>query len=253
MGRMLGSFADDDELDRPDLNKCPDCDCFFASDTCPLCKKVCPEEMRAGNRKPVKRKKQKKRSGSGRVMFLSWYHRWWFIILMLALFPLVGIILCITSPHQTWKKVLCIALYLLLPTLIGGSLMLGSIFIGEIFGQDPVDTSLTREEYVAACQTVTPEEYYRSPGTFQETYMCMTLKVVRREVSDSGVFYVCTDPDNNDIVIAVRDYLIEDQQNFLAGDIVTIYGEHSPTTARIEVDGTEHIAPFISAAYAKIN
>ena len=25
MGRMLGSFADNNELDRPDLNKCPDC------------------------------------------------------------------------------------------------------------------------------------------------------------------------------------------------------------------------------------
>ena len=59
MGRMLGSFADDEELDRPDLNKCPDCDCFFASDACPLCKKICPEEMRAGNRKPVKHKKRK--------------------------------------------------------------------------------------------------------------------------------------------------------------------------------------------------
>ena len=58
MGRMLGSFADDTELDRPDLNKCPDCKCYFAGDTCPLCGKVCPEEMRAGNRKPVKVKKQ---------------------------------------------------------------------------------------------------------------------------------------------------------------------------------------------------
>ena len=40
MGRMLGSFDPEDELDRPDLNKCPDCGCYFASDECPLCGKT---------------------------------------------------------------------------------------------------------------------------------------------------------------------------------------------------------------------
>jgi hypothetical protein len=172
---------------------------------------------------------------------------------MLALFPLVGIILCITSPHQTWKKVLCIALYVLLPTIIGGTMVLGSIFIGEIFGQDFVDTSLTREEYVAACQEVTPEEYYRSPGSYEDAYIRMTLKVERREVSDSAIYYVCTDPDNSEIVILVRDYFIEDQQNFLSGDFVTFYCQYSPTTARVESGGVEHVAPFLYAAYAKIN
>ena len=68
MGRMLGSY-DSDELDRPDLNKCPDCGCFFAQDECPLCGKPCPEEMRAGNRKAVKVKKTK--AGSERVSFIN--------------------------------------------------------------------------------------------------------------------------------------------------------------------------------------
>ena len=78
MGRMLGAFDDDVELDRPDLNKCPDCNCFFAGDNCPICGKVCPEHMRAGNRAPVKQQKKKKRSsGSGRVTFVEWYHSWW--------------------------------------------------------------------------------------------------------------------------------------------------------------------------------
>ena len=111
MGRMLGSFADDNELDRPDLNKCPDCDCFFASDTCPLCKKVCPEEMRAGNRKPVKHKKQRRSSGSGRIYFIQWYHRWWFIILMIWAIPIAGIVLLVSSPHEKWKKWLVAGIY----------------------------------------------------------------------------------------------------------------------------------------------
>ena len=57
---MLGAFDSDNNHDRPDLNKCPDCGCFFAQDHCPLCGKLCPEEMRAGNRKAVKPEKRKK-------------------------------------------------------------------------------------------------------------------------------------------------------------------------------------------------
>lgn len=73
MGRMLGSFDPEDELDRPDLNKCPDCGCYFATDNCPLCGKVCPPEMRAGARVEPK-KRRKRRAGSGRVQFIPWYH-----------------------------------------------------------------------------------------------------------------------------------------------------------------------------------
>ena len=92
MGRMLGSFDPEDELDRPDLNKCPDCGCYFATDNCPLCGKVCPPEMRAGARVEPK-KRRKRRAGSGRVQFIPWYHTWWFILLMMFWMPPVGIIL----------------------------------------------------------------------------------------------------------------------------------------------------------------
>ena len=109
MGRMLGAFDPNDDLDRPDLNKCPDCGCYFAQLHCPLCGKECPEEMRAGNRKRKKRKKTR-RGSSGRVTFVEWYHSWWFIVLMLLWVPLGGIILLITSPHKTRLKILLIAL-----------------------------------------------------------------------------------------------------------------------------------------------
>ena len=39
MGKLLGAH-DSYELDRPDLNKCPDCGCFFDGDNCPLCGKT---------------------------------------------------------------------------------------------------------------------------------------------------------------------------------------------------------------------
>ena len=250
MGRMLGSFADDQELDRPDLNKCPDCDCFFASDTCPLCKKVCPEEMRAGNRKPVKQKKKRRSSGSGRSYFISWYHRWWFIILMLALFPLVGIILCITSPHLTWKKVLCIAIYLLFPVIISAAMFAGTVFLGEVFGTPLVDDSLTREQYIAACTPVTPEDYYRSPDNYADEYLCIALKIQEQRVIDGETFYICTSPVSQNFVILVRDCLLDGKQNFLPGDLLLVYGQPSDLNYTIEFRGKVHNPPCLNIAYA---
>lgn len=119
---MLGAFDNSEELDRPDLNKCPDCLCFFAGDTCPLCGKVCPEEMRAGNRKPPKKQKRRHSTGNGRVTFVEWYHSWWFIILMMIFMPIAGIVLLITSPHKTRSKVIFavifVAVYFILPIIV---------------------------------------------------------------------------------------------------------------------------------------
>ncbi len=127
MGRMLGAFDPHDELDRPDLNKCPDCGCYFAQLNCPLCGKECPEEMRAGNRKRVKRKKSRGGS-SGRVTFVEWYHSWWFIALMLLWVPIAGIILLVTSPHKKWLKILLVALCIVY------SLGLGNLLVHFLMG-----------------------------------------------------------------------------------------------------------------------
>lgn len=122
MGRMLGAFDNPQELDRPDLNKCPDCECFFAEETCPLCGKVCPEEMRAENRKPAKKEKRRRGCSNGRVTFVEWYHSWWCIILATVFMAPLGIILMLTSPHRTlWKVIFTIAVGLIefvIPSLI---------------------------------------------------------------------------------------------------------------------------------------
>lgn len=111
MGRMLGAFDNSEELDRPDLNKCPDCECFFAGETCPLCGKVCPEEMRAGNRKPPKKQRRSRSGSNGRVTFVEWYHSWWFIVLMMIFMPIAGIVLLITSPHRTRSKIIFVVIF----------------------------------------------------------------------------------------------------------------------------------------------
>ena len=129
MGKLLGAH-DSEELDRPDLNKCPDCRCFFAGDNCPLCGKKCPEEMRAGNRAKVKPQKKRSTPNSGRVTFVSWYHSWLFIILMMFIMPVVGIILLCTSPHSMKSKIIVVV------SIVGGIILLVFVVIPMImYGQ----------------------------------------------------------------------------------------------------------------------
>ena len=257
MGRMLGSFADDNELDRPDLNKCPDCDCYFASDACPLCKKICPAEMRAGNRKPVKPKKQKRASCSGRVAFISWYHRWWFILLMLWFIPIVGIVLLVSSPHEKWKKWLvagiCIAWILL--SSIGISSII-SLFSG-LFDR-PVDTSLSREQYVAACAEISAEQYYRAYAEYENEFVQTTLIIVAKasyvdgQPDQTDLYYICTPVDNDGCYVIVRDCLIDSQAAFIVGDVITVYGEGDDFCRAYAVQSI-YDGPCLNMAYAVLN
>ena len=111
MSKDLGYFSDNDAVDYPDLNKCPDCETFFAERCCPLCGKECPEEYRAGNRKRVKVKKHRTK-GSRYVQFVPWYHSTWFIVIMLFFQPLIGLILTWTGVWKTGWKVLATVLTL---------------------------------------------------------------------------------------------------------------------------------------------
>ena len=230
MGRMLGSFDGDNELDRPDLNKCPDCECYFAQDNCPLCGKECPPEMRAGNRKAVKKKHT--RSGSGRVTFVEWYHSWWFIILMLILFPLVGVILLITSPHKKSYKVALISACVIY-TLVG-SIGLGNIipiFVNTF--DPPVNTKLSFEEYAAKCVEVDAEDYFREPDKYKGQYIKMTVRITGRDIIEYDCkygdkysrFYTAGNSDDPSLVILVRDCMQSPRKNLMIGDIVTIYGQ----------------------------
>lgn len=245
MGRMLGTFADENELDRPDLNKCPDCKCYFAGDNCPLCGKPCPEEMRAGNRKPVKVKKSPNRNQSGRVSFVPWYHTWWFILLMLWFMPIVGIILLCTCPCRKWLKITIIAAIVLVPIVMSG--IIGLLMMND----SPVDRSLTQEEYIASCVNIAPELYYRSSENYVDEYLTMKLTVIEKVYNEDVVCYVCVDPHNENYRILVCDYIIDEQQNFIKGDTIVIYGEGAGSQYYTVDDATE-VSPCINVAYAKL-
>ncbi len=251
MGRLLGAH-DSDELDRPDLNKCPDCGCFFPQDNCPICGKECPEEFRAGNRKAVKPKKH--RNSSGRVTFIEWYHRWWFIAIMMFVMPVVGIILLITSPHRRGQKVLFIViavLYLIL-RLVLGSGMLG--VIGRTF-TEPVER-LSFEDYSAKCLEITPEEYFRNAPKYNGEFVSMTLTVKEGFVDAQGyymddeytTYYICTDGNGGEFEIMIRN-CEKDPENYIKGDVITIYGEGAGTLALDDLNYVTHSAPCIYAAH----
>ena len=253
MGRMLGAFADREELDRPDLNKCPDCGCFFAGDNCPICGKECPPEMRAGNRKAVKKPKAR-RGGSGRVTFVDWYHSWWFIVIMMFIFPIAGIILLITSPHEKWKKTLFVAIAVVY--MIVSFFGIGNI-IARVTGlfEKPVDTSLTREEYVAACSELDAESFYRAADGYEDEFVTMTLRVVGRasyvddDYYSDNVYYICEAAEGSTCKIIVRDCLIEGAQNLIKGDIITLYGEGAGSCVAYDLEYAAVDGALVNMAY----
>lgn len=251
MGRMLGAH-DSSELDRPDLNKCPDCRCFFAGDNCPLCGKECPEEMRAGNRAKVKPPKRR-RGDSGRVTFVSWYHSWWCIILALIFSPIIGIILLVTSPHERSKKITVVVIgvvWLLLSTF-GLSILSGILDIFE----KPVDTSLSREEYIAKCETVSAEEYYRHSYRYEDEFVTMTLIVTEKFTDPDGykytTYYLCSDRDGK-CQIMIRDCSQDEVCNYAVGDEIVIYGEGAGDKEVYDTLYNIKSAPCINVAYIEI-
>lgn len=253
MGRMLGAHDNADALDRPDLNKCPNCGCFFAQDTCPLCGKVCPEEMRAGNRKPVKQKRVRYRSD--RVTFVEWYHSWWFIILMLVIFPIVGIVLLATSPHKRSVKLTIIAVAVVYTVI-------SSVGIGNIVSRitslwdKPVDTSMDRGEYMSVCETMDAETLYRDVEGYQDDFVCVTLTVVEKITDIDGyyankkytTYYICRDM-SGETEFLIRDCQQDGAKNFLAGDVITVYGEVVGNVTIHDMAYIAHHAPCINMAY----
>ena len=260
MGRMLGAFDNNEELDRPDLNKCPDCGCFFADDDCPLCGKTCPESMRAGNRRPVKKTKKKSGGPQYRRAGLDWYHRWWFIILMMIVSPMsiVGIVLLLTSPRKTSVKVIALvvlAVYLAVSTF-GISGIVQSI---TNLLEEPVDRSLSAEEYIAACETVDAERFYRNSEDYRGEFVSLRLTVAEKVVdyvSKAGggeytTYYVCYGDDPR-VTLLVRDCREKATPALLGGDMIEIFGEGAKDSEFEDSSYRIQRGATVNAAYISI-
>ena len=253
MGRMLG-YHDSEELDRPDLNKCPDCRCFFDGDNCPLCGKECPEEMRAGNRAKVKPQKRRRDPNGGRVTFIAWYHSWVCIILALIFSPLIGIILLATSPHRKSQKVAVIAAGV-------AWLLISSVGIGGIINlfDRPVNTALSKEEYMAKCQSIDGEEFYRNADSHKKEYLKLSLTIKKKTQDYEGIYneekyttyYVCETEDGFEII--VRDCSQDGSHNFVKGDKITVYGEGEGNREIYDAEYNPSTYPCLNGAYIVLN
>ncbi|MBQ9780226.1 MAG: hypothetical protein IJW00_04705 [Clostridia bacterium] len=256
MGRSLGYF-DSDELDRPELNKCPECECYFASEECPLCGKVCPEHMRAGNRAPVKKPK-KTRNSSGRVQFIPWYHTWWFILIMMFFMPVVGVVLFFTSPYSKKVKIIGAVIgviYVLAYVFmfyLGGINMIFKLMLGEY---DLVNDDISREAYIETCEDLSVEEFYRISDD-DGVYITIELKVLERHVDlslygdEQNVYYLCTD-ETGEILIYVRDCSLDNAGNYLKGDTIRVWGQNAGEQ-RIYPEGqTPQSHPCLNMAYSE--
>ncbi len=249
MGRMLGAY-DADELDRPDLNKCPDCGCYFATDACPLCGKICPEDMRAGNRAAVKPKKKQRGGYSGRVQFIPWYHTWWFIALMLWwMFP-VGVILFFTSPYSKKTKIVLTIVALVAVFIFYGGM---ALLLNGLLDKPLVNDDISRTEYAARCDTMDADTLHRNIYDVGG-YATMNLTVLERieDAYDGTVYYVCTDGERDHLSILVRDCILEDRQNYRAGDMIRVWGECAGMLEVVPADGETVKLPGLYVAYCDL-
>ncbi len=255
MSRQLG-FFDDDVRDFPELNKCPDCETFFADSNCPLCGKECPPEMRAGNRKPVKAPK-KRSSGSNRVQFVPWYYSTWFIILMLIFMPIVGLILLWTGYWKKhWKVIATVVLvggYLFTSVLLP---LLAQFFLWRT--EIPVNTSVSETEYRALCMEADAEQLYRNAGSMIEEYVTLTVTVDAIIESQNdweySTYYQCHAYDGGkQWRFLLRDWRPQESRvNLTVGDMVTVWGEVGGNMVIYDYNGTEYSAPGVHILYLHI-
>ena len=253
MGRSLGYF-DSDELDRPELNKCPDCECYFASEECPLCGKICPEAFRAGNRAPVKKPKKRKNS-SGRVQFIAWYHSWWFILLVFMFSRIAGLVLFFTSPHSKKAKIIAVL------AVVGGYILLGILGSGllmHLLDQPLVNDDISRAEYVERCTPMSVENFYRNANDLGQ-YVSLELTVVERcvehsiDVYDTGsIYYRCKDLNGGEMIIYVLDCNLDKPLQFLPGDMIRVYGESGGMASFLQGDTYTDECPCLYMAYCEL-
>lgn len=264
MGRFgtpqIGYLKDNDDNDIPELNKCPECGAFFDGDICPICKTVCPEEMKAGNRKPQKKRKRREKSNY-RSVPTDLYHQTWFIIIALCISKLVGLVLVWTSDWKKWVKVVVtivavFGIYLYYP--------LSMLIMGGIETQFPYDTPTeyvydtsdteAEEVYKGKCQPISYSDLMRSSDFYLGNYLTGKYTVVKiTEGYESmtnryGDYIFASDGEGH--IFAFFDRR-NGGQGIVPGDSITVYGRFFGISA-IEGSGDNQKYPKAFAGYIDI-
>ncbi len=258
MGRFgtpqLGYMRDDDDNDIPELNKCPACGAFFEGDVCPICKTVCPEEMKAGNRKPPSKNSKKKKKGKriGYKVPLPLYQRTWFIVVALFVSKLVGIILVWTSDWKKWVKVIVTILalfgtylYFILFSFIQGLFYKPSVPVY-------VDTSISESQYREKCTDSDYSALMRYPDKYAYRYIGEEFTVIKvtegyeERYGTYGDFILCNDTEGNGYVLF--DCRTGRRAGILAGDTIRAFGQFGYVKA-VSAIGDHMKYPVVYTAY----
>ncbi len=259
MSRQLG-FFDDDIRDFPELNKCPDCETFFAEAYCPICGKLCPEEMRAGNRAAPKKEKRRNTYSNGRVQFVPWYYSAWFIILMLFAMPIVGLIL-LWSSHwsKTWKITLTAILivgYILVT--VGMPMLMMFLFDDSPIDPNPITDGLSDGEYRLRCEAVSPETLYRQASDMEDDFVTLTGRIERihnvLDYEETLRYYTVSvrDSHEKEWQFLVRDCREGNTFNLAVGDEITLWGEVAGNETVYTSDDTVSL-PTVNMAIVELN
>ncbi|MBQ8431841.1 MAG: hypothetical protein IJX28_03050 [Clostridia bacterium] len=258
MGAKRGFASEEYQRDFPELNKCPDCETFFADLYCPLCGKECPEEMRAGNRKPAKKVKSRG-NGDGRVYFVPWYFSTWFIIMMCFLQPIIGLILTWAGYWKRGWKIFATVLMATPYLLVALGMVLGAL--GPILFPEelPVNLELTQTEYVELCREVTAEDLYRNAAEYEGDYVTLTVVIDAIGVdeyeyeSDYNRYYLCHVEENGRTwEFLLRDWRQDGPVNFAVGDVITLWGQGGGNMEIFHSTKGSLAAPGIHMLYASL-
>ena len=195
--------------------------------------------------------------GNSAIGFVT--HSWWFITIAMLIFPILGIVLLITSPYSKRKKAIFIsiaAVYLAV-SFIG----IGNI-LSNVFGlfENPVDTSLSKAEYIEKCEDVSAEQLFRSPKAYENKFLCITLEVYceatyydrfNNETKDK--YYVCYAVGDPKFTVIVRDCIIDGSKNLARGDVINVYGEGGgECTVYDNFEYFSHSGPLVNMAYIEM-
>ena len=120
--------------------------------------------------------------------------------------------------------------------------------------------SLTKTEYIDACDSVDEEVFYRDYPEYEDEYITVNL-VVEEKITDTNidsfgseynVYYLCSPVDGGDFKILVRDCVQSNKRNYLAGDVIAVYGEGAGEVTIYGIGGIQVSAPCIYAAHIDI-